>query len=57
MARRGRPLVVAWHDEDTEEALRRAYREEPRPDVRDRLHALWLLRGGAFDYFLAIAGQ
>jgi hypothetical protein len=26
MARRGRPFVVAWNDEDTEEALRTAYR-------------------------------
>ena len=46
MARRGRPFVVAWADEDTEEALRTAFREEQRADVRDRLHALWLLRSG-----------
>src|SRR5438270_9004010 len=46
MARRGRPFVVAWAEEDTEEALRAAYRDEQRADVRDRLHALWLLRSG-----------
>jgi transposase len=26
--------------------LKAAYRQERRPDVRPRLHALWLLRGG-----------
>jgi transposase len=46
MAGRGRPFVVAWRDEDTEETLHRAYRAEPRADVRQRLHALWLLRSG-----------
>jgi len=39
-------LVVAWRDEDTEAALRTAYRAEQRADVRQRLHALWLLRSG-----------
>jgi transposase len=46
MAREGRPFVVAWRDEDTEEALRVAYRAEQRADVRQRLQALWLLRRG-----------
>lgn len=46
MAREGRPFVVAWRDEDTEEALRTAYRAEQRGDVRQRLQALWLLRSG-----------
>jgi len=46
MARRGRPFVVAWRDEDTEEALRTAYRGEREAAVRQRLQALWLLRGG-----------
>ena len=46
MAGRGRPFVVAWHDEDSEEALREAYRAEQRADVRQRLQALWLLRSG-----------
>jgi transposase len=46
MARRGRPFVVAWRDEDTEDALRAAYRAEQRSDVRQRLQAVWLLRDG-----------
>jgi transposase len=46
MAGRGRPFVVTWRDEDTEEALRTAYRAEKRSDVRQRLQALWLLRNG-----------
>lgn len=46
MARRGRPFVVAWRDEDTEDALRAAYRAEQRSDVRQRLQALWLVRDG-----------
>ncbi len=46
MAGRGRPFVVTWRDENTEEALRTAYRAEQRVDVRQRLHALWLLRSG-----------
>jgi transposase len=37
---------VAWRDDDTEEALRAAYRAEQRVDVRQWLHALWLLRSG-----------
>jgi transposase len=46
MAGRGRPFVVAWRDEDDEAALRAAYRAEQDAEVRPRLHALWLLRGG-----------
>jgi len=46
LAGRGRPFVVAWRETDTEEALRAAYRAERRVDVRQRLHALWLLRSG-----------
>src|SRR5690348_2895915 len=43
---RGRALEIAWHAADSEEALRAAYRAEERVDVKPRLHALWLLRGG-----------
>jgi len=46
MARRGRPFVVAWQEEDTEESLRMAYRAERDPALRQRLQALWLLRSG-----------
>jgi transposase len=47
MARgRGRPLVIAWRPEDEAAALKAAYRKERRADVRPRLQALWLLRGG-----------
>jgi transposase len=46
VAREGRPFVVAWREEDTEEALRAAYRAEQRADIRQRLQALWLLRSG-----------
>jgi transposase len=46
MAGRGRPFIVTWHDDDTEEALRRAYRAEKQAEVRQRLQALWLLRNG-----------
>ncbi len=43
---RGRPLVIDWRPEDEAAALKMAYRQERRPDVRPRLHALWLLRSG-----------
>jgi len=47
MARgRGRPLVIAWRPADEAAALKTAYRQERRPDVRPRRHALWLLRSG-----------
>ena len=44
--RRGRPFQIAWRAEDTAEALRAAYRAEKRPEQRQRLHGLWLLRTG-----------
>jgi transposase len=46
MAGHGRAFVVAWQEEDTEEAVRAAYRAERDVVVRQRLHALWLLRSG-----------
>ena len=44
--RRGRPFQVEWRAEDTVEALQAAYRAEQRPEPRQRLHGLWLLRRG-----------
>ena len=43
---RGRPFEVAWRESDTPEALKGAYQGEQDPEVRTRLHALWLLRCG-----------
>lgn len=43
---RGRLLQIAWRPEDTDEALKVAYRAEPGGPVRTRLHGLWLLRAG-----------
>ncbi len=43
---RGRSLQIAWRAEDTDEALKAAYRAEPDGSVRTRLHGLWLLRAG-----------
>ena len=43
---RGRPLVIDWRPTDEEATLKAAYRQERRADVRPRLQALWLLRGG-----------
>lgn len=43
---RGRPFVVEWHEEDTPEALKAAYQGERAPELRTRLHGLWLLRCG-----------
>jgi transposase len=40
----GRPLRIAWRDEEL--ALREAYKRERDPELRPRLHALWLLRRG-----------
>jgi transposase len=40
----GRPLQVDWHDDVA--TLRQAYRQEEVAEVRTRLHALWLVRGG-----------
>ena len=42
--RRGRPFQVEWRAEDTIEALKAAYRAEKRPEQRQWLHVLWLLR-------------
>ena len=44
MRRRGRPLVIPWQDEA--DALYARYRQESKPDLRPRWHALWLLRTG-----------
>ena len=46
MARRGRKLGIAWAGEDDAASLRARYRRERQPDVRPRLHGLWLLRTG-----------
>jgi hypothetical protein len=43
---RGRSLQIAWQPEDTDEALKAAYRAEPDGQARTRLHGLWLLRAG-----------
>ena len=43
---RGRPFEVAWREPDTAEALKGAYQREHDPEVRTRLHGLWLLRCG-----------
>ena len=41
-----RKVVITWAAEDTADALHRQYRAEAVPEVRTRLHALWLLRRG-----------
>jgi transposase len=46
VARRGRPLAVAWAAEDDAASLQARYRRERRADVRSRLHGLWLVRAG-----------
>ena len=46
VARRGRPLAVAWSSEDDAASLHARYRRERRADVRPRLHGLWLVRTG-----------
>jgi transposase len=43
---RGRPFVVPWRDDDSEEALKAAYLAEHDGIIRSRLQALWLLRAG-----------
>lgn len=43
---RGRPFEMAWQAPDTPEALKAAYQREHDPEVRTRLHGLWLLRSG-----------
>jgi transposase len=42
----GRPFVMTWAEEDTEAALKTAYRAEADGKRRMRLHGLWLLRQG-----------
>jgi transposase len=42
----GRPFEVAWRESDTPEALKGTYQRECNPEVRTRLHGLWLLRRG-----------
>ena len=39
-------MGMVWAAEDTSEALHAQYRAEADPEVRTRLHALWLLRRG-----------
>jgi len=46
MARRGRKLTVVWGEQDDAVSLYERYRRERRPDVRPRLHGLWLVRTG-----------
>src|SRR5215208_4595503 len=46
MARRGRKLTVEWAAADDAAGLSGRYRRERRPDVRPRLHGLWLVRTG-----------
>jgi putative transposase len=43
---RGRLFKVVWREEDTPEALKGAYQKERDPELRTRLHGLWLLRCG-----------
>ena len=43
---RGRRFEVTWREEDTTEALKAAYQGERDPQLRTRLHGLWLLRTG-----------
>lgn len=43
---KGRPFEVNWRGDDTTEALKAAYQGERDPEVRTRLHGLWLLRSG-----------
>ena len=42
----GRPLVIAWQEEDSASARKARYQAEPVGEVRTRLPALWLLREG-----------
>ncbi len=41
-----RHVAIDWAAEDTADALHAQYRAEKVPEVRTRLHALWLLRQG-----------
>jgi transposase len=42
----GRSFEVAWRESDAPETLKGAYQRERDPEVRTRLHGLWLLRCG-----------
>jgi transposase len=42
----GRPLRIDWDASDDEGSLKERYRTEQDPQLRPRLHALWLLRTG-----------
>ena len=46
MARPGRKPTVEWSEKDDPASLYARYRRERRPDVRPRLHGLWLVRTG-----------
>jgi transposase len=43
---RGRPFEVDWRETDSSQVLKAAYQKERDPQVRTRLHGLWLLRCG-----------
>jgi len=43
---RGRRFEMTWHEQDTADALKAAYQRERDPELRTRLHGLWLLRCG-----------
>jgi transposase len=42
----GRPLRIDWREGDDALSLKARYQAEKRGEVRQRLHALWLLRMG-----------
>ena len=42
----GRPFRMAWHEQDTPEALKEACQSQRDVYIRTRLHALWLIRRG-----------
>ncbi len=42
----GRPFRMAWHEQDTPEALKEAYQSQRDVYIRTRLRALWLIRRG-----------
>lgn len=42
----GRPLCIDWQEGDDESGLKARYQAEKVTEVRQRLHALWLLRTG-----------
>jgi transposase len=42
----GRRFEVAWREEDATEVLKAGYQGERDPQLRTRMHGLWLLRSG-----------